>query len=470
MISFIPILIIGVITTMETQEVLKERFVSDLELITYLNLKHVETYFNDIKLVTHLVASNPNVQSSLSSGDLTLTEVFLKEVSRDYPNIAHVDLIDLQGIVIVSSLSEKVGSNKSQDINFIKGKEGIHIKDIHLSLSTERPAFGIFEPVVTSDGVVNGVILMDFYAEGLYGILEDIGGLGESGEIYLLNKEKYMITPSRFLDDTFLKQKIENIQSEHCFESHESHSIPQETYVNYRGVMSLGAHFFVSELNWCLITEFSEYEVLKPINIIKFNSLIVSLILIVIIFVFALFYSDVLTRPIKRMTSDLEEISQGKIDVQLPSSNIFEYQVLIDSLNRVLASLKLAILRTKSKKGDLGFKTKESVILGEEIIASNLRKKVKEKQESRYDSSKKSLNVVGKRAVDSVKSAIAKPTPKKEVVEEELKETKKIEPPKLLAKKDSFNKKRLSQRENVLKNIKDSAIVKDVKQTKIKEN
>lgn len=59
-------------------------------------------------------------------------------------------------------------------------------------------------------------------------------------------------------------------------------------------------------------------------------------------------------KPIKKLTTDVNAVSKGRLDIQLGKSKIFEIQGLIDSLNRVLASLKLAILRTGVSKGELG--------------------------------------------------------------------------------------------------------------------
>lgn len=71
-----------------------------------------------------------------------------------------------------------------------------------------------------------------------------------------------------------------------------------------------------------------------------------------------------ITRPIERLTTNIDEISKGKLDVNLEYSEISEINNLTDSLNRVMASLKLAITKVGVKKGEIfeeAVKAKETV-------------------------------------------------------------------------------------------------------------
>jgi len=98
--------------------------------------------------------------------------------------------------------------------------------------------------------------------------------------------------------------------------------------------------------------------------------------------------SRTITRPIKKLTIDVDSITKGNLDIQIEKSKIYEIQTLNESLNRILASLKLAILRTGATKGELG--------LGEAIKA----KKVAEEKVLYF-----------KKAVDASSDAIGMSTP-----------------------------------------------------------
>ena len=82
-----------------------------------------------------------------------------------------------------------------------------------------------------------------------------------------------------------------------------------------------------------------------------------SLILIGLIFLVTFFVSIAIsyfiTKPIEKLTENIDKISKGKLDVNLEPGEIFEINNLTDSLNRVMASLKLAIHKVGVKKGEI---------------------------------------------------------------------------------------------------------------------
>lgn len=82
-----------------------------------------------------------------------------------------------------------------------------------------------------------------------------------------------------------------------------------------------------------------------------------STFLIGLIFVATLVVSFLIayfvTRPIERLTKNIDKISKGTLDVNLEYSEINEINNLTDSLNRVMASLKLAVHKVGIKKGEI---------------------------------------------------------------------------------------------------------------------
>lgn len=79
---------------------------------------------------------------------------------------------------------------------------------------------------------------------------------------------------------------------------------------------------------------------------------LIILIFLVTFFV-SLAISYFITRPIVKLTSNINEISKGKLEVTLVPSEIDEINDLTDSLNRIMASLKLAIHKVGVKKGEI---------------------------------------------------------------------------------------------------------------------
>ena len=98
---------------------------------------------------------------------------------------------------------------------------------------------------------------------------------------------------------------------------------------------------------------------LIPIGIIggiqgfQYTSLLLISLVLAVTFVVSLFISHFVARPIEKLTESIEAISKGRLEEDLEKSDIYEVNNLTESLNRVMASLKLAIHKVGVKKGEI---------------------------------------------------------------------------------------------------------------------
>jgi PAS domain S-box-containing protein len=75
-----------------------------------------------------------------------------------------------------------------------------------------------------------------------------------------------------------------------------------------------------------------------------------------------------ISRPLMKLTKNIDEISKGNLDVELENSEIYEINNLTASLDRVMASLKLAIYKVGLKKEEIF----QEVIKEKEEVEKNL--------------------------------------------------------------------------------------------------
>jgi PAS domain S-box-containing protein len=89
-------------------------------------------------------------------------------------------------------------------------------------------------------------------------------------------------------------------------------------------------------------------------GILSFQIATVYLILIMAVtFVVSYIVSYYVTRPLATLTKNINRISKGDLEVQLERSEITEINELTESLDRVMASLKLAITKVGVKKEEI---------------------------------------------------------------------------------------------------------------------
>lgn len=80
----------------------------------------------------------------------------------------------------------------------------------------------------------------------------------------------------------------------------------------------------------------------------------VSFFIILLSLFISYFIAASISKPIKKLTKKVDLITRGNLEVQLDKTNLNEVNSLTSSLNRILASMKLAILRTGASKSELG--------------------------------------------------------------------------------------------------------------------
>lgn len=82
-----------------------------------------------------------------------------------------------------------------------------------------------------------------------------------------------------------------------------------------------------------------------------------------------------ISRPLMKLTKNIDEISKGNFDVELENSEIYEINNLTASLDRVMASLKLAIYKVGLKKEEVFQEVVKEKLEAEKKL-DNLLKKI----------------------------------------------------------------------------------------------
>lgn len=129
----------------------------------------------------------------------------------------------------------------------------------YYSVSDEPSAF-IVEPVL-KEGVFEGWLVLQCAINKINNMFTQDKGLGATGEVFLVNKQNYMLTDSRFFgESSILKRHLsrENIESK--FSERSGHKI----VTDYRGFRALTS-FDVCQIGnseWLLIAKIDENEII----------------------------------------------------------------------------------------------------------------------------------------------------------------------------------------------------------------
>ena len=351
---FILVLITGMAATMVNKIFLEDTVEKDIcnHLMTAAESreKHVETFLNGEKKAIKQLSESIVIERLLLadrddpdySGKYDDVTKRLERTAKASGYDHGIFVLDKNGTIIASSDESDIGKDKSNDPYFLGGKHGVFVKDAYFSQDRKIDSITFSAPVFDETAFL-GVVVMRVSMEELNKITTDRIGLGETGEIFLLNKDGYMITPSRFLDDTFLKQKVEAFYSV---------SEPEAvTYLagynhevllckSYRGAEVLRVHAHIPEMSWTLVAEISKEEAFAPVAMIGDIMLLILAGLLLLGIPSAILISGTITEPIVRLHHGTEEIIAGNLDYRVGTRAKDEIGQLSRAFDEMTASTK----------------------------------------------------------------------------------------------------------------------------------
>jgi len=369
------VILVGISSTLISRniaiKIIKQQTTDNLINTTQSRAEHIKTLLDlEKEAVKQLSESIVIRELLLSTGDEEDYSLKFDKVILRLQNTAQVGeytydifVLDTKGTIIASSDEEDIGKDKSNDPYFLGGKEGIFIKDAYISSHKQEKTLAFSAPILEEDNKLLGVMVFRVSPEPLFKITTDHTGLGQTGEVYLVNKDGYMISPSRFIDEVFLKQKIELRDIEEASPTEPS-DIPfkEEIFIieDYRGVEVLRMHTHIPEMGWYLIDQIDVKEAFATVTQLT-NSLLLTFVIILFMSIFIISFTlRTITRPLRRLHEGTEEITKGNLNYKVGTTSSDEVGQLSRAFDEMTVNLK---------------KSREEM----EEYSRNLEKKVKER-------------------------------------------------------------------------------------------
>lgn len=387
LIFLLLILVTGVSTLMITRTIsvntIKNEISHRLVSTAQSRAHHIQTVLHEYKHITKTLASgdpfidvvNPDKNYTRSFKQVNIR---IRSVIQSHEEISRIRVLDKNGKVVASSHAD-VGFDVSDREIFLKGKDDLYIGDVHFSRFTGNPVMSITAPIIVN-GESSGFIIVNFDAKELFEIMADRTGLGKTGEIYLVNKNGYMITPSRFIDDTVLKYKVATENVRHCFEDIErfgeqKHEREAMLFKNYLDTDVLGVHAHIPEMNWCLLAEIGKEEAFAPVTKLTHSILLIIVALLAFSAILLSFISKKITEPIVRLHHGIEEIEKGNLDYKVGTEAKDEIGQLSRAFDNMTVKLKEYREELETRNISLEKKVKERTIQLEQQVREIERQK-----------------------------------------------------------------------------------------------
>jgi len=193
--------------------------------------------------------------------------------------------------------------------------------------------------------------LLDSIADEIGKIMLDTihtNGLGKSGEVYLIDSQLRMRSPSRFQGYEFQGLQVNTPAARAAFVASPGYL----TGKDYRGRKCLSSYDLIGAggLKWAIIAEIDYDEALIPIRILRNDLFFISLIILVLIFSIAQVIHADIVAPILKLKASAIEVSNGLTDTRVDINNENELGLLARTFNQMLDSIKANTLELVAEK------------------------------------------------------------------------------------------------------------------------
>lgn len=203
-----------------------------------------------------------------------------------------------------------------------------------------------------------GVIISRMRTVAIDNILLNRSGLGETGEVYIVNDGFLMLSESRFIDDVIFTQKVDTIPVQKCFREGKEHI---GFYPDYRGTKIYGSSYCANDLGFVLLAEIDEAETVKPILILQDKLFQTGLLITPGMAIIAFALSKTLSRPLIKLKNAANKIASGNFDVRTNINTTDEIGELSFAFDSMAQKLQDSLIEIKQKEDVI--KTQEDILL-----------------------------------------------------------------------------------------------------------
>lgn len=199
----------------------------------------------------------------------------------------------------------------------------------------------ISAPIISKHSADSLGIIINVYS---LAILDEITtnrvGMGETGEVYLVDRNRIMFTESRFLGDAPLKLAVNSEPVRKIIENGEE---MVGIYKDYRGQSVVGVSKDLPEYNWILLAETNKAEAFAPLKALSIVALILGVVSAAAVTSLGIVFAVSTSRPIEDLTKATERLARGDLEHRVRVTRKDEIGSLANSFNSMAEELARVI-------------------------------------------------------------------------------------------------------------------------------
>ncbi|MBM4054156.1 MAG: PAS domain S-box protein [Planctomycetes bacterium] len=360
-ISLIPITVITSIYYFNARNKLHRHQIRELTAIAEAKKTHLLTILQSKKERTIDFGSDGYIRNCLerihsgnhshnSIGKLLSKHLIHNKQPLD-PYLNCMTVLDISGKVVASTNKNQIGVNMSGAFYFQKGllcdKNTAFVSQPEMCPICKKNCFYITTPLYPRHRGKKeklGVLLNCYDLNVLNSVTMDHHGMAKTAEVYLVNRDKFMFTESRFIENAILRQKVDTEPVRKIFsENREMTGI----YPDYRGIPVAGVSSYIPEYDWALLSEIDTAELFAPLFQMGATALSMGSASGIFVIASGVLFALSFSRPISLLKNATKDIASGLLSHRVPLQRNDEFGELAHSFNTMAESLDNEIFRRK---------------------------------------------------------------------------------------------------------------------------
>ena len=376
--TLLPFISLRIIAYPRIQSDLKTVIMDNLEIVGKKQAVLVSTWMRERMKDVLVISDNPYMANSvnLTRKDKEYAETFryLEMIVVEYGYMSAF-VCNEKGLVTIATIEENAGRDISKKDYFKQALQGrtfaTSVIPSEISLVNEFdeeeigvPTMFVSTPLKNEDESVIGVFTLRVHMGTLSNKMHS-QKFGKTGETYLVNKEGYMLSESRFtrhLMKTGVVKKRSALELKlidpitgklthgvaQCVAGHNgSDSVG---YNDYNGIPVLGVWYWLPQYNWGVVTEIDRAEVYGVAYNLNTLGVVLLFGIALPIVVFAYIAGNRLSKPIVELTEATEKMAAGDLTQRVNIKREDELGVLATSFNMMAKTLDKSTRETEDSE------------------------------------------------------------------------------------------------------------------------
>ncbi len=343
------IMLLGIVAYIRAHRSLREAALTRLETIAILKENELNRWVLDQQQQVLLISALPEMRRQTAilvneGPDDPAYQPAYQALSQQItllalnnPNVAELFILHpVGGKVLVSSQKNHEGQYHVNAPYFTAGRQALSVQNIYPSPETGRPTLTVSAPIYDETDTLTGVIVMHVDLMRLDEVLMTRTGLGETGEVYLVDRFNVPVSASLYGSAEFPR----GVHSQGIDAAVLEQQDGVGAYVNMRGRPVFGAYRWIDDREIALLVEVAQAEALKPAYELASALALAGLVFLLLLLNATYLLARQISRPILAFTKTVQQVAEGALDIEVPVLSEDEIGILAQGFREMLRKLR----------------------------------------------------------------------------------------------------------------------------------